>query len=352
MTVRVEPTSLRGIVASTFEAVGFSTDSAAYIADSLVRADERGVHSHGVMLVPLYVQRVTKGLVATHDRGDVVVDGAAHAVIDARSGAGQLMARQAMALAIRKAKSSGIGAVGVHHSNHFGAAAPYVASAAEAGCLGVAVSTTTPLMPAPGGAQAVAGNNPMAFGIPRTDGAPIILDMALSEVAGGKIRYAASAGRPIPGTWATDRHGVPTTDPAQALQGLLLPMGAHKGFGLALVVDVLAGALVGGSSGADVRSIYRDLDHPNDCGHFMIALDIAHFTSREAYDSTVELMEKRVRSSARAPGVEELFLPGTVEDRAEARAHRLGVELEDNVLDALLSVAGEHGAATDLEVRE
>jgi LDH2 family malate/lactate/ureidoglycolate dehydrogenase len=336
---RINATALGDLLVQVFCRIGFSGNGARTIATLLIEADLRGVHSHGVLLAPLYVKRVRSGLVDTRDEGEVVIDNPAVAVIDAHDAAGQLAGRQAMALAIGKARHVGIGAVAVRHSNHFGAAAAYVQQAIEAGCIGIAMSNTTPLMPAPGGAEAVVGNNPLAIGVPGPDGGQVVLDMALSAVAGGKIKYAAAAGRPIPRDWATDADGVPTTDPQRALEGLLLPFGGHKGFGLALIADLLAGGLSGGATGRNVRSIYRNLDEPNDCSHLFLALDPAAFGMAGAFTEAVGRVTDDVHSSRRAPGTDRLYVPGEIEEGTAAQSQVDGIELEDAVLDELHAAA-------------
>src|SRR6185437_6341977 len=210
----------------------------------------RGIPSHGLMLVPMYAERIGAGSVTTATAGEVVTDLGAIAVLDAKNALGILTGDQAMALAVERARQFGIGAVAVRHAFHFGGAFRYVMAAADAGLVGIAAANTRPLIPAPGGAKAVIGNNPLAIGVPRAGAEPIVLDMALSESALGKIRIAAAEGREIPPTWATDASGVPTTDPQAAIAGLLLPAAGPKGYGLAFMVDVLTGVLSGGAFGA------------------------------------------------------------------------------------------------------
>ena len=210
-TVSVE--WLTKALTAIFIAAGLSDRGASRVAESLVDADRRGISSHGAMLVSMYVDRIRSGSVSTREEAEIVVDAGAIAVLDAHHILGQLSGDQAMELAVSKAKSYGVGAVTVRHAFHFGGAFRYVQAATWAGCIGVAAANTRPLMPAPGGASPVVGNNPLAFGIPNGDDEPIVADMALSEVALGKIRLAASEGQKIPEKWATDAEGQPTTDP-------------------------------------------------------------------------------------------------------------------------------------------
>ncbi|GAB3143055.1 Ldh family oxidoreductase [Micromonospora sonneratiae] len=336
---------LTDAVASVFGALGFSDPAAHVVAESLVDADMRGIPSHGVMLVPMYVERIQAGSVTRAEEADVIRDKGAVAVLDAGHALGQLTGDQAMRLAVEKAQAYGIGAVTVRRAFHFGGAFRYVGLAATSGCIGIAAANTRPLMPAPGGASAVVGNNPLAIGVPRPDGEPVILDIALSEAALGKIRLAAGEGREIPATWATDVDGRPTTDPAAAIKGLLLPSGGHKGYGLALMIDVLTGVLSGGAYGRHVNGLYADTTVPNDCAHFFLALDVTAFDDADEVARRVTDLADQVLSSNRAPGVEQVYLPGDIEAARYARALRYGVALEPSVFTGLTRVAAGLGVS-------
>lgn len=318
--VSVEESWLRSTVERIFGSLGYSPASAASISDSLVEADLRGVRSHGTMRVPMYVERIRAGSVSRHEKAEVVRERGAICVLDARHALGALTSDQAMGLAMKKAEAFGVGAVTVRHGFHFGAASRYVLQAAESGYIGIAAANTRPLMAAIGGAEAVVGNNPLAIGLPSGDGTPFVLDMALSEAAFGKIKAAEQSGARIPDTWATGPDGSATTDPAEAIRGLLLPAGGPKGFGLALMVDVLTGVLSGGAWGDSVQGLYTRPEVPNDCSHFFLALNIEAFTEPEEFSRQVATMAARVRHSRRAPGVGALFTPGEPEWNARGAA--------------------------------
>ncbi|MFC0625260.1 Ldh family oxidoreductase [Kribbella deserti] len=337
--VRVRAEWLEQTVTAIFTALDFSPADARSIATALVDADLRGVRSHGVMLVPMYVERLRAGGVTRECEVEVCHDAGAALVVDARGGMGQLSSPQAMGLAIERAGRYGIGMVSVRHAHHFGAASRWAIQAAEAGCLGVAMSNTTPLMPAPGGAERVVGNNPLAVAVPTEAGVEIVLDMALSAVALGKVRMAAAAGRPIPDTWATDPSGTPTTDPEQALLGMLLPAAGHKGFGLALIIDILTGVLSGGGWGDQVRPLYREPGSPNDCAHLFLAIDPALLGGITEFRTRASHLATKVRTSATAPGVERLHVPGELEAEQAEYQLREGVLLEKAGLDGLLAAA-------------
>jgi LDH2 family malate/lactate/ureidoglycolate dehydrogenase len=325
-----------------FVAAGVDRPAARTIAEALVEGDARGIGSHGLMLVPMYVDRLRAGSVSTLADAEVVLDLGAIAVLDAGNAFGILTADQAMAIAIDKARQFGVGMVTTRNAFHFGGAFRYVHQAVAAGCIGIAAANTRPLMPAPGGATAVVGNNPLAIGIPGEE--PILVDMALSEAALGKIRLAESENRPIPSTWATDADGTPTTDAASAIAGLLLPTGGPKGYGLALAIDVLTGVLSGGGFGANVKGLYADVAVPNDCAHLCLAVDPAAFGSPADFAARVATLVAEVRGSRLAPGVEAVLLPGQREAENAARAREHGVSLADSVRESLASTAALVGA--------
>lgn len=296
----------------------------------------RGIPSHGVMLVPMYLDRLRAGSVSPWEEAEVVDQHGAITVLDARHALGQLTGDQAMGLAVERSREYGVGVSVVRHAFHFGGAYRYALAAARAGCIGIAAANTRPLMPAPGGAEAVVGNNPLAIAAPVADGVePIVLDMALSEAALGKIRLAAQEGREIPATWATDAQGRPTTDPEAAIAGLLLPIGLHKGYGLALMVDVLTGVLAGGGFGQRVNGLYADVAVPNDAAHLFVALDLAAFGSVGSFHERVAALAAEVTGAARAPSVDRLYLPGEQAAERRAAAARDGVTLDPGTVDAL-----------------
>ncbi len=336
---------LVGAVARLFEAAALTPPAASTVAESLVDADARGTPSHGVMLVPMYLDRMAAGSVSPRERAEVVLDAGAIAVLDAHDGLGQLSADQAMEIAVGKASSLGVGVVAVRHAFHFGGAFRYARAAARSGCIGIAMSNTRPLMPAPGGAAPVVGNNPLAIAIPAADpgGEPMILDMALSEAALGKVRLAERAGKEIPPTWATDRDGRPTTDPTEALAGMLLPSGLHKGYGLAVMIDVLTGVLAGGSSGSLVQGLYADPARPNDCAHCFVAIDPAAFGPLEDFRARLGRLREEILASPTAPGVDRVYLPGEIEQLREAASASGGVALDPEVLESLHRAAEKIG---------
>jgi LDH2 family malate/lactate/ureidoglycolate dehydrogenase len=313
--IKISAQDLRALVARMFVASGLAKDAASRVAAGLVEADLEGVASHGVMLVDMYLERIRHGSVSTKASAEVVCDRQSAVVLDAGHALGQLTGEQAMGLAVERARRFGVGIAAVRHAFHFGTARRYAQAAAEAGCIGIAMCNTRPLMPAPGGAERLVGNNPVAIAIPVAGPIPIVLDMATSEAAMGKIRMAEKAHRPIPGNWAVTSDGSPTTDAAQAIAGMLLPAGGPKGFGLAFVIDLMCGLLSGGALGEEVRPLYGDLSAAYDCSHLFIAIDVAHFCDPDDFRARAAAAAERIRSGRRAPGIEALLAPGEPEWR-------------------------------------
>lgn len=345
MTVRVPAAWLGEAVTAIFVAAGFVADDAAEIADALVEADLRGTPSHGVMLVPMYLDRLKAGSVTRERRAVVVTDSPTFVLLDAGHAMGQLTSAQAVDLAVARARRYGTAAVGVRHAHHFGTAGRWAARAADAGCIGIAMSNTTALMPAPGGAERLVGNNPLAIAAPTTGGQPLVLDMALSAVALGRIRLAAASRSPIPPDWATDRTGVPTTDPEQAIRGMLLPAGGHKGFALALMIDVLTGVLTGGGWGPHVSSLYRHLDQPNDVAHLFLVIDPGHAGGPGGFADRAAALAETVRGSARSPGTDRIWTPGEPEAARARDQAGSGVAVDPAVIEELVASARSLGVA-------
>lgn len=311
--VDIKPDQLHAVVQRIFCAAGLAESAAHTVAVALVDAELTGLASHGVMLVPMYVERIREGSVSLNTEARVVRDEGTVVVLDAGNALGQLTAHQAMDLAVERALAHGLGGAAVRHAFHFGAAAPYALSAARRGCIGIAMCNTRPLMPAPGGAEAMVGNNPIAIAMPVNGDTPLVLDMALSEAAMGRIRMAHADGRAIPPGWATDADGVPTTDPAAAIAGMLLPSGGAKGFGLAFMIDLFCGVLSSGAWGPQVTPLYGDRSVPYNCSHFFLAMDVGRFRPVAEFKDEVAAAAARVRASKAAPGISRIYTPGEIE---------------------------------------
>ncbi len=339
-TVAVPADGLAKLVARLFVAAGVSERAAKTAATGLVEADLEGLPSHGVMLVDMYLARIRAGSVSNQEGAEIVSDRDAAVVLDAGHALGQLTGDQAMALAVERARQFGVACVAVRHGFHFGTARRYALAAANVGCVGIVACNTRPLMPAPGGAERVVGNNPLAIAVPSEGPIPIVLDMATSAAAMGKIRLAEKSRQTIPESWAVRADGSPTKDPGEAISGMLLPAAGPKGFGLAFLLDLMCGLLSGGASGAEVQPLYGDPAVPYDCSHLFIAIDVAHFGNPAVFRSAAAAAAQRIRDGERAPGVNELRTPGEPEWR-RAQASHSTVLLTPAVADMLIKAARE-----------
>lgn len=342
-SLRYHAIELHAFCLEALRRAGLGHDDAAVVAQSLSEADLRGVHSHGVLRVGVYVDRLRAGSINPRAELRIVHDSGAVAVADAQAGAGIAMAARAMDLAIEKARAHGIGAVSVRNSNHCGMLAFFAMRALGAGCIGMAASNGDAQV-APWGARAkFLGTNPIAVAVPARDEIPLVLDMATSVVAHARVKGAADRGESIPADWAVDPAGRPTTDPLQAMAGALLPFGAFKGSGISLLVDVLAGILPGGRSGPEIVPLYQRLGEAQGVGHFFVALRVETFEPLEAFTRRVDDTIRRIRTLPPAADAARAFLPGEQEHR-RAQEHRAnGIPLPGDAVAEIERVASMLG---------
>jgi ureidoglycolate dehydrogenase (NAD+) len=336
---RYSARTLHAFCAEALVRAGARSGDAEVVADGLLAADLRGVHSHGALRVGIYVDRLRAGSINPNAELAVVGDTGPLVVADAQAGPGIAMAARAMELAIVRAQRHGIGAVSVRNSNHCGMLAFFALSAVPAGAIGIAISNGDSQV-APWGTRAkFLGTNPMAVAVPAGDEPPIVLDMATSVVAHARIKGAADRGEPIPSDWAVDSAGRPTTDPAQALAGALLPFGAFKGSGISLLIDLVAGILPGGRSGPEIVPLYQRLDEPQGVGHLFAAMDVSAFGPPAAFQARVDETVRRIRALPPAAGAARVFLPGEPEHlRAEDYAAH-GIPLPSDAVAELARTA-------------
>jgi LDH2 family malate/lactate/ureidoglycolate dehydrogenase len=341
--VHVEAAAARRFVAALMQARGFCETDAGTVAACLVRADLRGVETHGIMRLPVYLERLARGLVnpAPQLVPRRVTPVAAH--LDGQDGLGFVVATRAMAESIAIAEAHGLGLTAVSRSTHFGMAACYLLQAVEAGFIAFVFTNASPAMPPWGGREPFLGTSPFAVGVPGGAKGPFVLDMAPSVAARGKIRRAARDGRPIPEGYALDGEGRPTTDAAAALKGVVLPIGGAKGAGLSMLMDILAGVLTGAAFAGEVGDQYKHFDRPQNVGHFLLAVRPGLFVGEDEFRARMDLLAERVRGQPRAAGVEEILMPGEPEARLEARRLKEGIPYRRADLDPLLEAAAAHG---------
>lgn len=318
---------------------GVPDHEAEIVTNTMIEADARGIHSHGLMRLPIYVQRIQKGLIRSVSNVVVEQDSKATAVLNGSFSAGQVVATKAMDMAMEKAAEYGVGIVTAKNSNHFGIAGHYALMASRKDMIGIVMSNTAPLMPPIGGAEKVLGNNPLAIAAPTLNKHPLLLDMALSNVALGKILFAKTKGISIPEGWGVDKQGNATTDPSEVLNGgFILPMGGPKGFGLALMIEMLTGVLSGGDFSKMIPSMY-DLTQKQSISHFMLAIDVTSFMEAERFKAMTAMLSSYVKDAVRASGVDELYLPGEIEFSMEEKRLQSGIPISENVLDELRQLA-------------
>ena len=344
----VDALKLEAYVAEIYEHGGVPRDEAARVADALVSADARGMTSHGVMRVPMYMKKVRAKGFRAGTKGRVLQETAATMLLDGEDGMGQVITWRAMEEAIRKARSAGVGVVGVTRSNHFGEGAYYALEAIRHDMIGILTTNGSANTPPHGGRSMVVGNLPLTVGVPANKELPILLDMAMCASSKGKIAYAAKKGEQIPAGWAVDANGQATVDPQKVLDGgWILPIGGYKGWGMIMVLDVLAGVLTGGPMGPEVTDLFTGApETPQGLGHFVLALNIAAFMPVPDFKRRMDQRIRSIKDSERLPGVDEILMPGERELKLERERRAHGIPLSVAVLEQVAAVAKEIGVTT------
>jgi L-2-hydroxycarboxylate dehydrogenase (NAD+) len=337
----ISATALQRSTADVLQAVGVPEADADVVAASLVEADRRGTHSHGVLRLPLYVQAVRSGGIAPDPEMRWVREHGATAVLDAEGGFGQVAVARALDKAREIVAAHATAVVAVYGSSHYGTGAYWTNQLARDGLVALLVSTTGASVTPFGGAEKLLGTTPLTISFP-TGGEPVVLDMATSSGAYGRIVTASKEGQPIPEGWAVDSSGVPTTDPDAALAGALLPFGGHKGSGLAILLELLAGPLAGGNMAAETTDMWADPSVRMGTGHLLWVVDPVGLHGDDAAIGRAAGFQRRLREAAPAQGVSEVLSPGDVEQRnAEARVEQ--VPVPGSVLDDLAALTRSLG---------
>ncbi len=339
------PEVLRSFAAAVFEKVGVSPEDAGLVADSLIEANLRGVDTHGVTrMLCVYVRRIKAGLMSAQANITVKSDRPSAALLDANNSVGQVASHRAMQMAIDKAAQTGCAVVGITNSNHYGASAFYSMMALAHDQIGFAMTNSPAFVPPWGGRQAMFGTNPISVAFPGDKEGSVVLDMATTTVARGRIVLYDKQNLPLEPGWAFDADGRPTTDPHAAMKGLLQPLGGYKGYGLALVVDLLSGILTGGPYSFHMAgALADDFTRPTGVGSFFGAIDIAAFMDPVEFKARVDQVIRDIHESPRAVGVERIYIPGEIE--AESTAHRrsTGIPLPDVIVQEFVDLGEELG---------
>ena len=341
----VPPESLRQFAIAALTQVGVSEEDAATIADVQVSADMRGVHTHGVSSISGYCQKMLAG--GTDPKADptIITEGPSYALFDAQNAQGQISGVRAMSLCVEKAAQTGVATVGVRNSNHYGMGAYYAMLALDRDLIGLCTTNGGNLIAPWGGTRPNFGNNPLSVAVPAGERSPIVLDIAMSVVAGGKVGFTVAEGLPIPPGWVLDLDGVPTQDPEKAKDGLLVPIGEYKGYGLTMIMETLSAVLTGARFGlGQSRDWSRgSISNPGERGHFFLALNPAMFMPIGEFKASVDRLIDEVRSSPLAAGASRVYAPGEIEwDRFE-RAEKEGVSLPASSYASITKYAQEVG---------
>ena len=327
-------------------AAGCSPAEAAVVAESLLEADARGVSSHGYTRLGAFAERLRRGIVRSGVTGTVIRDTPAFLHVDGENGMGIVVARHAMDLCIARARTNGCCFAAINRANHFGIAAYYTLQAVGAGMVGLAMSNAPASTVPIGGRLAKLGTNPFAVAVPAGRRIPFCLDMATSVVAQGKVILAHQRGaKSIPEGWAVDSAGRPTTDPASALKGAMLPFGGVKGYGIALMIDLFCGALAGANTGTTIKSFWTDFQQPQGLGLFLGAWNLEVLGEPAAVRARVDALLDDIKSTPPTEGSEEVFYAGELEHLRADRARRDGLEFDATVAQQMADAGAVYGLA-------
>ena len=341
-TARVSAAALKAYIARAFVAAGLPDSDAAVLGDLITEADLRGSDTHGVFRMPAYCKRIKAGGVKTRPDIRIVSERASTALVDGDNGMGHLVMKFAAETAIAKAKQTGIGWVGARMSNHAGPAALYAMMPLAHDMIGLylAVGSNNHLPPW-GGLESLLGTNPIAVAVPGQDEPPVVMDMAPTVTAYGKVRLKASRGEQMPVGWMIDKEGKPLTDPKRADEGHLLPIGDYKGYALSLMIALLAGSLNRAAVGRDIFDFNKHLDLATNTGQSIVAVSIDAFAPVAEFKRSVDAMTRTIRSSPRLPGVDRIWLPGEQSHTKRLDREKNGIPLPPSLKKSLDELAKE-----------
>jgi LDH2 family malate/lactate/ureidoglycolate dehydrogenase len=339
---RFSSSILRSLATDIATAAGVEREDAQVLADSLVAADLAGTSTHGLSRLAIYVKRIRNGVIDPKAKLTIERQRAATLAVDAGNGLGQVQAWRTLEKLIPMARNAGVASATIRNSQHFGAVSYYCNRAADENMILLTTTSCEPAMSPEGGCEAFFGTNPIAASFPTGRDFHVKVDLATSLVARGNIIAAQKRGEPIPLGWALDPNGHPTTDASQALLGTVLTMAGHKGYALALMVEVLSSVLSGAAVGPSIGSMYKNLDRKQDVGHFFCLLDIEAFMDASEFKHRIDEMIDRIKSCRRRPGVEEILVPGERSSRTTRENLERGVKLDAATLKELRQLCDEY----------
>jgi ureidoglycolate dehydrogenase (NAD+) len=341
---RVAPQELAAFCIAAMRKSGLSEEDARLTAEVLVTTDALSTFTHGTRQLRGLLKNVRAGRLSATAHEEIVAEGPAWAMVDAHYAMPPAVSYRSMELAMRKAKACGIGYVGVKHSSHYGAAGFYANLAAQHDMFGLSMCNVDPCMTVPGSKGKVLGTNPIAFAAPAGEEKPVYLDIATSAVAATKIFSAKALGKPIPDNWLVDEDGMPTTDPSQyPLKGAQLPMAGHKGYGLAVMVEILTAVLTGAAVLSGVSSWVLDSPDPTNEGHAFIAIDIGQMMPLAEFKGRMDGMIREIKAAPLAKGAEHIYLPGEIELAKRDVAVVEGIVLPPDIVASLRGLGEDVG---------
>jgi len=344
----VTPQALKAFCVKAMKLAGMNEEDAGFTADCLVTTDTWGVFTHGTKQLRGLLQNFRDRRMDIRAKAEVVGEGPGWGLIDGRHSMPMVTSAGAMKMAIAKARNSGTAFVTVRNSGHFGGAGYYAYLAAEQDMIGLSFTNVDPGVCVPGARVPLLGTNPIAYAVPAGEEPPIMLDIATSVVAASKIYAARDVGKPIPEGWIIDQEGLPTTDPTgYPAVGALMPMAGHKGYGIALLVEIVTGVLAGGAFGPEVVSWMMDSATAVNQSHAFLAVNIANFLPIQQFKERMDNLIRFIRNAPKAQGADRIYLPGEMEWEARERALREGMILPDHVMVRLKGLAEDYGLAIE-----
>lgn len=335
LLVTIQAEELHELIKKKLVSAGLEASQADEVANHLVYADLSGIHSHGAVRVEYYAERISKGGVTLHPKMHFEQTGESTGIFHGDNGIGQYVVNEALKPTIDMAKKSGLAVVGISKMSHSGTMAYYLEKVAREGLVGISMCQSDPMVVPFGGRENYFGTNPIGFAAPRAGHEPIVFDMATTIQAWGKILDARSRNQDIPPTWAVDKDGLPTTNPHE-VQGLL-PIAGPKGYGLMMIVDILAGSLLGLPFGKHVTSMYADLTSPRNLGQLFIIIDPSRFTNADEFSEQINRMVEELHSIEPAEGFESVLYPGERNKLVYLKNQENGIPIPKSIIDYLKS---------------
>jgi len=327
---------------AVYESEGVPKEDALLAADTLVQSELWGHPSHGLLRLSWYYARLRSGAMKPITNTTLVVNSNAIAILDGGDGVGQVVAKRAIEESVQRAKQHSVGIVSVKNSNHFGTCMYFTRMGAKAGCITILMSNAGPNMAPWGGRQKKIGTNPWSIAVPGGKHDAVVMDMANSGVARGKIYSAQKRRQSIPNDWAIDKEGRPTTDPQAAIEGFILPMAGHKGYVMGVMVDILSGVLSGGAFLDQVHGPYDPVNKSGAC-HLAISLNVSAFQTLTEFEQRIDEYIRSLKDVPLAEGHEQIYFPGEMEAQADIKNRRLGLLLPEDTIASLKQVAIESG---------